>query len=98
MVAKNIAIIWDNIAIINLTAIYNYYYPLSIKSANKVRDEILDSVSQLKDFPESGIVDDSLEARYVVVWHWRVYYRYSDNEVRILKIFDMRQNPEKLAL
>lgn len=98
MVAKKVVIVWDNLAIINLTAIYNYYYPLSPKSAGKIRDELLKSVAQLEKFPESGINDDELLARYVVAWHWRIYYRYSDSQIHILKIFDMRQNPKLLEL
>jgi plasmid stabilization system protein ParE len=98
MVKRRITIIWDNLAIIHLTAIYNYYYPLSPKSANKIRIEILNAVSQLSVYPESGVYDELYNARYLVVWHWRIYYLYDNSRVAILKIFDMRQNPNNFEL
>ncbi|QHI34929.1 hypothetical protein IMCC3317_02740 [Kordia antarctica] len=55
-------IIWTDFAIDNFKKIVDYYsIKVSKKVAHKIRKQLLESTSQLKDNPESGQIEYNLE-------------------------------------
>lgn len=71
------------------------------KVAHKIRKQILASTKQLIQNPESGQTELNLEKlnqkyRYLVVGNYKVIYKFVKDEIRIVDIFDTRQNPLKI--
>lgn len=95
-------IIWTDFAIQNLKDIFDYYAKNANKKvAHKIRKQILASTKQLIQNPESGQTELNLEKlnqkyRYLVVGNYKVIYKFVQDEIRIVDIFDTRQNPLKI--
>ncbi len=95
-------IIWTDFAIQNLKDIFDYYSKNANKKiAHKIRKQILASTKQLIQNPESGQTELNLEKliqkyRYLVVGNYKVIYKFEQDEIRIVDIFDARQNPLKI--
>ena len=92
---KPIVIVWDNEAKADLKLIFEFIKTNSLQAAKKV---IRDIVSQSKNihFTEQFQVDEFLGEpfRRMIVSHYRIIYKiHSETEIRILQIFDTRQNP-----
>ncbi|WP_313099216.1 type II toxin-antitoxin system RelE/ParE family toxin [Epilithonimonas sp.] len=95
-------IIWTDFAIQNLKDIFDYYSKNANKKvAHKISKQILASTKQLIQNPESGQTELNLEKlnqkyRYLVVGNYKVIYNFLQDEIRIVDIFDTRQNPLKI--
>ncbi len=95
---KPIAILWDNQAKADLKLIFDFLYLKSPQGAINVVREI---VSQSKNihFTEQYQVDEFLGEPYrrMIVRDYKIIYRvHSDIDIRILRIFDTRQNHSNL--
>lgn len=95
---KSIKILWDNEAISDLKIIFEF---LKLKSHQGAKNVIQDIVNQSRDihFTNQYQVDEYLEEpfRRMVVRDYKIIYKVqSESEIRILQIFDSRQNPKKL--
>ncbi len=95
-------IIWTDFAIQNIKDIFDYYSKNANKKvAHKIRKQILASTKQLIQNPESGQTELNLEKlnqkyRYLLVGNYKVIYKFVQDEIRIVDIFDTRQNPLKI--
>ncbi|HEY5826356.1 MAG TPA: type II toxin-antitoxin system RelE/ParE family toxin [Cyclobacteriaceae bacterium] len=72
-----------------------------ITVAELVLTKILDSVSQLENFPDRGQTEPLLIRkksvyRYLIVWSYKVIYRVEKERVIISRVFHTSRNPEKL--
>ncbi|NDP27420.1 MAG: type II toxin-antitoxin system RelE/ParE family toxin [Flavobacterium sp.] len=95
---KPIKILWDNQAKADLKLIFEFIKLKSLQGANSV---IRDIVIQSKNihFAEQYQVDEFLGEPYrrMIVRNYKIIYKiHSETEIRILQIFDTRQNPIKL--
>jgi addiction module RelE/StbE family toxin len=95
---KNIKIVWDNEAKADLKLIFEFIKLQSVSGAKKI---ISDRIKQSKSihFSEQYQTDEFLEEpfRRMFVGNYRIVYKiHSETEIRILQIFDSRQNPIKL--
>ncbi len=95
---KPITIYWDNEAKADLKLIFEF---IKIKSIQGAKNVVKDIVIQSKNihYPEQYQVDEILGEPYrrMVVRDYKIIYKvHSDTEIRILQIFDSRQNPIKL--
>lgn len=93
-----IKILWDNEAKADLKLIFEY---LKLKSPQAAKNVVKDIVNQSKNihFTEQYQVDEFLGEPYrrMVVRNYKLIYKIqSESEIRILQIFDTRQNPIKL--
>jgi addiction module RelE/StbE family toxin len=91
---KSITILWDNQAKADLKLIFEF---IKLKSPQGAKNVITDIVSQSKNihFVEQYQVDEFLGEPYrrMIVRDYKVIYKiHSENEIRILQIFDTRQN------
>ena len=94
----SIIILWDNQAKADLKLIFEF---IKLKSPQGARNVIRDIVIQSKNiyFVEQYQVDDFLGEPYrrMIVRDYKVIYKiHSKTEIRILQIFDTRQNSLKL--
>ncbi|WP_269240391.1 type II toxin-antitoxin system RelE/ParE family toxin [Flavobacterium limnophilum] len=95
---KPIKILWDNQAKADLKLIFEF---IKLKSLQGAKNVIRDIVAQSKDihFVEQYQVDEFLGEPYrrMIVRNYKIVYKiHSKTEIRILQIFDTRQNPIKL--
>ena len=95
---KPIQILWDNQAKADLKLIFEY---IKLKSPQGAKNVVRDIIKQSKSihFTEQYQVDEFLGEPYrrMVVRSYKIIYKIqSEAEIRILQIFDTRQNPIKL--
>lgn len=95
---KPIRILWDNQAKADLKLIFDF---LQLKSPQGAKNVIRDIVAQSKNiyFTEQYQVDEFLGEPYrrMIVRNYKIIYKiHSETEIRILQIFDTRQNQNRL--
>ena len=95
---KPIKILWDNEAKSDLKLIFEF---IKLKSLQGAKNVVRDIVAQSKNiyFAEQYQVDEFLGEPYrrMIVRDYKIIYKInSQTEIRILQIFDTRQNPMKL--
>jgi len=95
---KPIRIIWDNQAKADLKLIFDF---LQLKSPQGAKNVIRDIVTQSKNihFTEQYQVDEFLGEPYrrIIVRNYKIIYKiHSETEIRILQIFDTRQDQNRL--
>ena len=95
---KLLKIVWDNVAKADLKIIYEFF---ELKSNQAAKNVINDIIKQSKNihFAEQYQVDEFLGEpfRQMIVRSYKIIFKVnSENEIRILQIFDCRQNPIKL--
>ena len=89
---------WDNQAKADLKLIFEYIKLDSLQNAKKVINEIVSHSKSIK-FVEQYQVDEFLGEPYrrMIISHYKIVYKiHSETEIRILQIFDTRQNQLKL--
>jgi len=94
---KPITILWDNQATADLKLIFEF---IRIQSPQGAKNVISDIVAQSKNihFVEQYQVDEFLGEPYrrMIVRDYKIIYKiHSETEIRILQIFDTRQNQFK---
>ena len=92
--SKKIRILWDNNAKSDLKLIFEF---LKIKSLQGAKNVIADILLQSKSiqFAQQYQVDEILGEPYrrMIVRNYKIVYKiHSQTEIRILMIFDTRQN------
>lgn len=95
---RQIRIIWDNNAKTDLKLIYDFIKLKSPQGAKNVIKDIVLASKSIK-FTQQYQVDEILGEpfRRFVVRNYKIIYKvHSEYEIRILQIFDTRQNPIKL--
>jgi len=71
------------------------------RSAQKPAPKILKDIRRLSEFPKSGpvlssIVDFDMNYRFLVCGNYIAFYRFEDNEIRIVRILYGRRNFMKI--
>ena len=95
---KKSGIKWDLKAKESLKAIYSYYKKLSVQAAKNIKGDILEETKKLLLFPDKFQTEPMMGEpyRYRVVRHYKIIYRAEENGLRIVEVFDTRQDHEKL--
>ena len=70
--------------------------------ARKIIKRLVDKSLFLESNPLLGVREPLLAGKlheyiYFVVSNYKIIYRFNDNIVRIVAVFDCRQNPEKMV-
>ncbi len=94
-------VVWSTRSLNDLNRVHDLLVEVSPQQASRMVESILDRVTQLEKFPESGPVEASLSHRnkahrYLVEGHCKLIYRIEKSIVFVIRVFDTRQNPEKL--
>lgn len=96
-------IVYTNLAIEDITKIYDYILNVSYsrKAADKFAEKISDSISSLDYMPERyHLCPDepwnSLEVRYFMSGKYKIFYKYYKDEdiIKILRVLHTSQNYE----
>lgn len=96
MVDKILTIIWTNTAKKSLKKIYEFYLPKSKIAAQKIIREILNKINTIQYAEQYQI--DEFDGRYrrLIVRHFKVLYSKNNETIKIHRVFDCRQKPDKL--
>ena len=94
-------VIWSENSLNDLENIHNLLSQNSDQAAKKTIASLLNRVGQLEAFPKSGPIEQSLshkkkKHRYLVEGNNKIVYRLEKQNIFIVRVFDARQNPEKL--
>ena len=97
-------VVWSAWALRQLEEIHAWYRTEASPSvADRIASDILAATRLLEQFPFGGQVEPWLEHhrlghRRVVVGNYKVVYRVHQDEVRIIDVFDARQDPGKMRV
>ena len=68
----------------------------SLQSAQNLLVDIENLEDRLSKYPESGRPTSNENIRYLIVQEHKIlFYRYNSKSVRVLSLFDTRQDPKK---
>jgi plasmid stabilization system protein ParE len=98
-VSKNRRIVWDKNAVQYLQTAIKFIRKDSPQNAEKVKQQIMDSVTALADQPEKHPIDkyrinNDRSFRAFEVYKFRITYFVSDREIRIVRIRHTSQEPK----
>lgn len=90
-------IIWTEISLESLNGIWEFYANKNVGVADKIIDEIFITAENIR-FAEQYQSETLLrnDFRRAVIRHFKIIYRVEKNNLRIIDVFDARQNPNKL--
>lgn len=90
-------IIWSNTAEESLKDILDFYIERnkSINYALKLLSLFSETVSRLSEVPEMGLKCKNIEIKIFILKHYLIVYEYDEHTLRILNIWDSRQDPDK---
>ena len=97
-------VVWSAWALQQLDEIHAWYSAQASPAvADRIIEKILSVTRLLEEFPFGGQVEPWLEQqglghRRVVVANYKVVYRVYEGEVRIVDVFDSRQDPQKMKV
>ena len=93
---------WMKRAVKHLNTIYDFLAEKDEQAAIKVYNDLLDSADTLLTFPMAGKIEEALKdsskdyRSLVVCKHYKLVYRVENHIVKIVAVWDCRQNPKKL--
>lgn len=96
-------IVFSSKATDELFAIREYFKDVGRDKYGKtLTRKIVEKASSLKSFPNLGKVDETMneygfEHRFLIEGNYKILYRVQGDEIRIVKVFDTRQDPEKMT-
>ena len=90
---------WDAAALYYFNKAIEYIALDSVQNAEKVRLEILEKIGKLSDHPEMHAPDkykqeNDKNYRAFELYHYRISYYVSVNEIRILRVRHTSQEPK----
>lgn len=91
-----VKVIWSSKAVSDKKAILEYWSlrNQSTKYSKKLSKLINKKIKQVTENPESGITTELEDIRAVLTEDYYIFYSRNYNHIRILRIWDARQNPE----
>jgi len=96
---EELTIKWDTLAKVEIRKIYSYYKKESVQGAENVRDEIFAETDKLKNPKVNYATDPDLGKPYrfiIARKRYRIIYRRNELEIRIVFVFDTKQDRKKL--
>ncbi|HOB85964.1 MAG TPA: type II toxin-antitoxin system RelE/ParE family toxin [Bacteroidales bacterium] len=97
-----VKVLWSDTSLTQLQDIFDYYsIRASIAVAKKIIKGIVNRSILLESNPLLGVkepllVNRPFECRFIIESNYKIVYRFSENIVRIVSVFDCRQNPQKV--
>lgn len=91
-------VIWSKTAENQLFEIFDYW---NIRTGNKkysqkINARVERAIKVIIDFPFSSKPTDFLDVRQSILEEYSIYYKISENFIRISAFWDNRQDPQKL--
>jgi len=97
-----VKVIWTDFALSQLEDIYDYFKTEAGQSiAKRIVKDLIKETLVLERNPFLGVqephlIDRPFEYRYLVKKNYKIIYRYNDSVIRVVSVFDSRQNPAKI--
>ncbi|NOU20067.1 MAG: type II toxin-antitoxin system RelE/ParE family toxin [Bacteroidales bacterium] len=97
-----VKVLWSDTSLAQLQDIFDYYnFRASTAVARKIVKGIVKKSILLESNPLIGVKEPLLagrlfEYRFIIENNYKIIYSFSDNIVRIVSVFDCRQNPQKI--
>ena len=93
-------IIWSSKAKLDLLKILEYFYIRNGSKAfsNKINAKIRRSIRLLSKHPYLGLQTDIDNIRNLVEGDYSIFYQLDNGAIRILTIWDCRQDPSNLTI
>ena len=97
-----VKVLWSDTSLNQLQGIFDYYsIKASLAVAKKIIKNIVNKSILLESNPLLGAKEPLLnnrpfEYRFIVESNYKIIYRFNENVVRIVSVFDCRQNPQKV--
>ncbi len=97
-----VKVLWSDTSLTQLQDIFDYY---SIRASTAVAKKIIKGIVNRSILLESNpllgvkeplLVNRPFEYRFIIESNYKIVYRFSENIVRIVSVFDCRQNPQKV--
>ena len=94
-------ILWTETAKKSLKQIFDYYKINSLQSAQKIRNQIIDDITLLKNQYLLGkrvelVTSLKKEYRFLISGNYKIFYFIENNIITISLIFDSRQSPNRI--
>lgn len=91
-------VIWSKEGRASLQKIWSFYAVKNITVADKIVAEITKTTREIR-FPEQYQAEEIFEKDYrrAIVRHFKIIYRVEKNNIRILQVYDTRQDPKKMG-
>jgi len=92
-------IIWTNRALIDLNDNISYIAKDSPKNAQIVLKTLTELVNSLNTFPYAFPVEPFYKkdnVRFIAKWNYKIIYRITAKQIQILRVFNTKQNPNKI--
>lgn len=98
MVKKQV--VWDELAVLQLESQLDYIKEESVIQAEKVRESILEKTAELSTLyerhPKDKYKTENDETyRAFEIFHYRISYRITPNQIRIVRFRTTYQNPKE---
>lgn len=94
---NEVQIIWSKDAEKDLKKVYQFCAKQDIIYAHKIIVELIQSPEKIlfiHQFQEDEYLGNAY--RRLFIKNWRIVYKVKDHKITILRVFDTRQNPNKL--
>ena len=97
-----VKVLWSDTSLAQLQEIFDYYeFKANTIVAKKIVKGIVKKSLLLKSNPLIGvkeplIADRPFEYLFILENNYKIIYRFNNNIVRIVSVFDCRQNPKKI--
>jgi len=97
-----VKVLWSDTSLAQLQEIYDYY---KLKASTTVAAKIIKGIVKKSILLESNpligvkeplLIDRPFEYRFVIENNYKIIYRFNDSIIRIVSVFDCRQNPKKI--
>lgn len=102
MTRRRLPAFWSARADADLDETYSYLHKESPAAAADLAAALLDSLENLEEFPEMGErVPERIagrDYRSLRCRHYRIYYRVEEERLVVIRLWDTRRNPNRLAL
>lgn len=92
-------VLWRKKAYDELESIYKYIKKESPQNAVLVFNGIYGLATSLSDFPYKFPIEPLInieKVRYAVIWSFKIIYSVEKDSIVILRVFNTKQNPNKL--
>jgi plasmid stabilization system protein ParE len=93
-------VIWSRNALEDKLRILDYWNKRTLSKSYSMRlnQSLIEAVKILWEFPALGRSLPNSDIRFIVRDYYQIFYRISQNDIRILHIWDSRRNPDCLEV
>ncbi len=99
-----LTVLWTDTALVDLEDVFDFYtLTANAQLAKRIGLQIADATLNLPKHPYIGqkeplLANRQKEYRYIIEGNHKIIYTVEQTEIYIVRVFDCRQNPDKLTV